>query len=146
MRLILLVLALTTVSSAQSAEDAIRSALDRQVGDWNRGDIRAFMQGYDNSDATLFVGARVVRGYRRVLERYVASYPTKEKMGRLTFSDVEVRPLGPEYALAVGRFHLDRSSDAGGASDGIFTLTFEKETGGWKIIADHTSAIPQPSH
>lgn len=146
MRLILLVFALAFVSYAQSAEDAIRATLQRQVNDWNRGDIRAFMQGYDDSDATLFVGSRVVRGYRRVLDRYVASYPTREKMGRLTFSDVEIRPLGVDYALAVGRFHLDRSSDAGGASDGIFTLTFEKKAGGWKIIADHTSATPQSSH
>jgi ketosteroid isomerase-like protein len=60
-------------------------------------------------------------------------------MGRLTFTIVEVRPLGTDYALVIGKFHLDRSSAAGGNSDGVFTLTFQKKQGRWKIIADHTS-------
>ena len=55
--------------------------------------------------------------------------------------EVEIHPLGTGYALVLGNFHLVRSAAAGGNSDGIFTLTFQKKPAGWKIIADHTSEI-----
>ena len=127
---------------AQSDEAAIRAVLDRQVADWNRGDVRGFMQGYDDSENTLFIGAGVVRGYQGVFDRYLARYGTKAKMGRLSFSNIEVHPLGADYALVVGNFHLVRSSEGGGEAKGIFTLTFEKKHANWKIIADHTSELP----
>ena len=130
---------------AQSAEQSIRSVLDRQVEAWNRGSVRGFMRGYDDSDATLFIGSTVVRGYRGVLERYVARYETGNKMGRLAFSNLEIHPLGADFALVIGNYHLDRSAESGGNSDGIFTLTFQKKPTGWKIIADHTcETTPSP--
>ena len=145
MRTLFLTLLLSPVLLGQSSEQAIRTVLDRQVADWNRGDIRAFMDGYDNSDATLFVGSSVIRGHKRVLENYLARYSTKDQMGRLTFSNLEVRPLGTEHALVLGNFHLERSAAGGGNADGIFTLTVEKKRDGWKIIADHTSASAPPA-
>jgi len=139
MRYLVLALLLTISVLAQSDEEAIRAAMERQTADWNRGDIRAFMQGYDDSDSTLFIGSHVERGYRRVLERFVSRYGNKEKMGTLTFTNLEVHPLGPRYALVIGNFQLVRSADGGGESKGIFSLTFQKKAAGWKIIADHTS-------
>jgi uncharacterized protein (TIGR02246 family) len=145
MRTLFLTLLLCPALPAQSSEQAIRAVLDRQVADWNRGDVRAFMEGYDNSDATLFVGSSLIRGHQRVLENYLARYATKDQMGRLTFSNLEVRPLGQDHALVLGTFHLERSEAGGGNSDGIFTLTFEKKRGVWKIIADHTSPSTPPA-
>src|ERR1051326_6677961 len=94
-----LLILLTPVLVAQSTEQAIRRVMDRQTADWNRGDVRAFMQGYDDSEATLFIGSSVERGYQRVLERFLSRYGTKDKMGRLTFDNIEVRPLGRDYAM-----------------------------------------------
>ena len=124
---------------AQSPEQAIRAVMERQVADWNRGDVRAFLQGYDDSDSTLFIGSRVVRGYQQVLESFTSRYGTKAKMGDLTFTNLEVHPLGPDYALVIGNFNLVRTAEAGGNTSGIFTLIFQKKPAGWKIIADHTS-------
>ena len=126
-------------SDGQSAGAAIHAIMQKQVADWNRGDVRAFMQGYDDSDATLFIGSRVLRGYRSVLESFVSRYGSKDKMGQLTFTNLEVHPLGAEYALVIGNFNLVRSAEAGGNTSGIFSLTFQKKPAGWKIIADHTS-------
>ena len=123
----------------QLTEDAVRAVLTAQQAAWNRGDVDAFMSGYEASDTTTFVGATITRGYRQVLENYRRRYPTKEKMGRLTFSDTEVTTLGTEFASVIGRFHLDRAAEAGGPASGIFTLLFRKTAGGWKIILDHTS-------
>jgi ketosteroid isomerase-like protein len=122
-----------------SVEAAIGAVLDAQQGAWNRGDVEAFMSGYEASDATTFVGATITRGYRQVLENYHRRYPTKEKMGRLMFSELEVKPLGKEYASVIGKWHLDRATEAGGDAGGIFTLLFRKTANGWKIILDHTS-------
>jgi ketosteroid isomerase-like protein len=47
--------------------------------------------------------------------------------------------LGPEYAIATGRYHLARSAAGGGDATGIFSLVWQKSADGWKIILDHTS-------
>jgi ketosteroid isomerase-like protein len=130
---------LSLSAQTTSVEAAIGAVLDAQQAAWNRGDVEAFMSGYEASDATTFVGATITRGYRQVLENYHRRYPTKEKMGRLMFSELEVKPLGKEYASVIGKWHLDRATEAGGDAGGIFTLLFRKTANGWKIILDHTS-------
>jgi|ERR1035441_10581960 ketosteroid isomerase-like protein len=124
---------------AAAPEKEIRSVLDAQVAAWNRGDIPAFMEGYDQSDSTTFVGTDITKGHAQVLARYLKRYPTRDKMGTLRFADIEMRMLGSDYASVIGRFHLDRAADAGGEASGIFTLLFHKTGQGWKVILDHTS-------
>lgn len=134
--------ALAAVGSfgAQAAvERDIRSVLEAQQSAWNRGDVESFMSGYEAGDATTFVGATITRGYRQVLENYRRRYPTAEKMGRLTFSGIEVTLLGADYASVIGRWRLERRTEAGGDTGGIFTLLLRKTAEGWKIILDHTS-------
>ncbi len=124
---------------AASPEQDIRKVLDDQVAAWNRGDIPAFMDGYDKSTSTTFVGTAITKGHAQVLANYKKRYPTRAKMGTLRFSDLETRMLGTDYASVIGRFHLDRGADAGGEAAGIFTLLFHKTSDGWKVILDHTS-------
>ena len=124
---------------AQDAESAIRKVLDDQVSAWNKGDIDAFMQGYEDSPETTFIGKTVHHGWQQVLERYKHDYSSKEARGTLEFSDLSVRLLGANYAIATGRYHLTRSAAGGGDATGIFSLVWEKSAAGWKIILDHTS-------
>ncbi|HEV8588375.1 MAG TPA: nuclear transport factor 2 family protein [Pyrinomonadaceae bacterium] len=140
----LLTLALITSAAAQAnSKDAksiaaIRAVLDAQAAAWNRGDIAGYMDGYDRSPDTVFVsGDRVTRGWQTVLERYKKTYDTREKMGTLTFSDVEVTMLSKDAALVLGRWHLKRSKDE---PHGRFTLLFRKTKAGWRIVHDHTSS------
>ena len=139
MRTVLAVLLLALPLSAATPEDDIRTVLEDQTAAWNRGDIPAFMAGYFESDSTTFVSDTVTRGHAKVLARYLQRYPTREKMGTLNFSGVEVKLLGPSYASVLGRFHLTRAAEAGGDATGLFTLVFQKTPAGWKIILDHTS-------
>ena len=136
-RLIWLLALAPTFAAPPDAE--IRRVMDDQVAAWNRGDIPGFMEGYDKSESTTFVGATVTKGHAEVLANYIKRYPTRENMGTLKFSGLEIRPLGAEYAAVIGRFHLDRTARAGGESSGIFTLIFHRTDKGWKIILDHTS-------
>ena len=135
----LICLLLAVAVFAETPDDAIRKVLSDQVAAWNRGDVKSFMDGYENSPDTTFVGTKITKGHAAVLERYIHSYPTKEKMGTLTFSELEIRMLGSDYASVIGHFHLDRTKEAGGEANGIFTLLFKKTGDGWKIIQDHTS-------
>lgn len=127
------------VAFAGSSEQAIRSVLSDQVQAWNRGDIDSFMKGYADSPNTLFIGKTVQRGYEAVRHRYHEQYPTAEKMGKLTFTDLSVTLLGSDYALVTGAFHLVRAESGGGNASGVFSLLFHRTRGGWKIILDHTS-------
>lgn len=122
-----------------SPQHEIREVLAAQVAAWNRGDIPGFMKGYSNSVRTTFVGNGIEHGYASILARYLRKYPNHEAMGRLEFTAIEVRMLGDDHAVVAGYFRLARSQAAGGNASGVFSLIFEKETGGWKIILDHTS-------
>lgn len=140
MRALLVFLCLCPALCAASPDEEVRTVLDRQVADWNRGDIPGFMRGYEQSDATIFIGKSITKGWRQVLERYRQNYATSDRMGHLDFSDIDTHPLGSDYALVIGRFHLTRSAAAGGDAAGIFSLIFHRNSAGeWKIIADHTS-------
>jgi len=129
-----------TVSAQHTPEQDIFAVLDAQVRAWNQGDIAAFMSGYLNSDSTRFVSAKgVTEGYQKVLERYLVAYPTKEKMGELSFSDLNIKHLSSEIAIVIGRWNLKRPEADGGNIGGYFTLIFQRTATGWKIIHDHTS-------
>jgi len=123
--------------AAQKPEAEIRAALASQAADWNRGDLRAFVSGYD-AGAT-FVGETVTHSAAQLLERYRSRYPAREKMGRLVFSALEVHILNADYAYVVGRWQLVRKRAGGGPAGGVFSWVFHKTVSGWKIILDHTS-------
>jgi len=117
---------------------AIRAVLEAQRGAWNRGDIEGYMDGYARSADTVFVsGDNVTHGWQTVLDRYKKGYDSREKMGVLTFSDLEITPLGKDAATVIGRWHLQRAKDE---PHGRFTLIFRKTKQGWKIVHDHTSS------
>ena len=121
----------------------IRAVLDKQVADWNRGDMEAFAAGYKNSPDILFIGSKISRGYAQMLDTYCKNYSTKEKMGTLNFSDLDVQPLDERFATVTGHFHLERTAAGGGNSDGHFLLVFEKTPDGWKVVRDDTTAPPK---
>lgn len=115
----------------------IRAVLNKQVDAWNKGDIDGFMKGYWKSEKMVFIsGQNVSRGWQAALDRYKKSYNSREKMGTLSFSELEIDVLSKKSALVVGRFTLERKKDK---PTGMFTLTLKRIAGAWKIIADHTS-------
>ncbi len=134
-------LTLTTISTlAQSNKDAakIRKVLDDQDAAWNRGDLEAFMSiGYWRSEKLKFVsGDKITYGWQQTLDNYKRTYGSKELMGTLTFSDLEIELLSKNVAFVTGSWHLKREKDE---PKGKFTLLFRKFKEGWRIVVDHSS-------
>lgn len=135
------ILALVPSQAQPPAADdkSVRAVLDAQVTAWNKGDLDGFMKGYWKDEKLTFIsGGNITRGWEPTRQRYVKRYQAegKDKMGTLSFDELEVEMLGSDAALVRGRFKLVR----GEKSDwGRYTLVLRKFPEGWRIVHDHTS-------
>ena len=120
---------------------AVETMLQTQQEAWNAGDIDSFMQHYWQSDDLTFSSAgQTTRGWQATIERYRERYPTREKMGQLTFEGLEVTPISESAALVLGRWQLQRDDTP---LQGNFSLVVRKIGGRWLIIHDHTSRLDE---
>jgi beta-aspartyl-peptidase (threonine type) len=116
----------------------VLAVLTAQADAWNKGDLGKFLATYWDSDELVFYsGGTISKGHRAVAERYRKNYQADGKeMGQLTFTGLEVELLGPDTALARGRWKVEMKKET---PEGLFTLVLRKFPDGWKIIHDHTS-------
>ena len=122
---------------APSSVAEIQSVLTAQQDAWNRGDIDGFMDGYVRSDKLEFVsGGKTTRGWQTVRDRYHRKYDSREKMGTLTFSGIEIHSLNGSNMVATGRWSLRRKTDQ---PHGSFALIFHHTPAGWRIVHDETN-------
>jgi hypothetical protein len=119
------------------AVNAIRQVLDFQVASWNKGSIDSFMMGYNPSKQLKFITKRGIQlGYDSVLSRYKRYYSSREKMGQLSFDNLDFERLSnePEIFQVTGNWQITGADSSGGN----FSLLFKKIEKDWKIIVDHT--------
>lgn len=108
--------------------------MQKQQDAWNNGDIPRFMEGYWNSDSLMFIGSKGLSyGYDTTLNNYLKSYPTKESMGHLEFTNVNWSQISKTSGLLVGRWYLSETAN------GMYSLVWRKIEGKWVIVADHSS-------
>jgi len=140
-----LLLVLHSLSAGTAGFDgdraAITAVLSVQQDAWNHSDVDKFLEGYWRSPDLTFSGTSgIARGWDAVLTRYKKNYPDQAAMGHLEFSELEFRFLGKDAALVLGHWHLARAQ---GDIGGVFSLVWQRFPEGWKIIHDHTSAVPE---
>ena len=117
---------------------SIVKKLFKQQGDWNTGDLDAFMEGYLNTEHLVFSGSSgPIYGWKATRDRYKKSYSTRQLMGTLDFEILNIISLSDSVAQLQGSFYLKRDVED---SRGFFTLTWLKIKDQWFIISDHTSA------
>lgn len=130
------------LNAAASADDgsirtAIETILSTQEKAWNEGNLDAFMEHYWKSEELTFSsGGKTTRGWNETLQRYRDRYPTREAMGSLKLSELEITPLGDSAALVLGRWSVERESEP---VSGNFSLVVRKFDDRWLIVHDHTS-------
>ncbi len=131
----LLAFGCAATGSGSSAERDITDVLGRQAKAWNAGDLDAFMKPYWHSPYLTFSsGGKITRGWESMKRRYLRSYPTRDDMGMLSFSELEIQAAGADAAVVLGRWRLDFEQPVGG----VFTLVFRRILGEWVIVHDHT--------
>jgi ketosteroid isomerase-like protein len=140
MGLCALALLLLTRGVRADETDAIVAELAREAAAWNRADLDGFLSGYERAATTEMIGVhKVEHGWDAIAAMYRKGHPDAAHMGLLKFTELEVRLLSGDYALAVGHWSLERTKEAGGNVGGYFTLTLHKSSAGWRITVDHTS-------
>jgi len=120
--------------------EAMLAVVRAQESAWNQGDLERYMSsGYVREPfLTFFSGGDVTRGYEPVLERYRQRYASGgREMGRLSFTELESLPYGPDTGLVRGRWRLEFLQ--GAPMEGLFTLLLRRTAEGWRIVHDHTS-------
>ncbi len=122
---------------SESEKNEIISVLKQQEKFWNKGDIDSFMQGYVKSDHLVFNGSSgPFYGWDSVKDRYIKTYPSKEKMGTLNFKIHNISLITSSVAQLIGQFFLSYPKSE---VSGYFTLVLIKSKGEWLILSDHTS-------
>lgn len=126
-----------SMSAEQELQKTLTGILQQQQAAWNSGNIAGFMEAYWKDDRLTFSsGGKVARGWQATFDGYKRRYPDQATMGKLTFSDLEVSPLGESAAMMLGRWKLQRDNPV----SGNFTLVWKKVDGRWVIVHDHTSS------
>jgi len=113
--------------------DVTKVILAQQAA-WNTGDLDRYVSFYKDAPDTEALLGSDVHGVTNIRNAYRLNFPNRESMGAIEDSDVNVRALGDNFALATGKYHLMRSKKGGGDAIGTFTLVFEKTSAGWQII------------
>ena len=122
---------------SESDKNEIISVLKQQEKFWNKGDIDGFMHGYVKSDYLVFNGSSgPFYGWNSVKDRYIKTYPSKEKMGKLNFKIHNISLITSSVAQLIGQFFLSYPKSE---VSGYFTLILIKSKGEWLILSDHTS-------
>jgi uncharacterized protein (TIGR02246 family) len=136
------------LATAEGASDngeltrQIVAQLDRAAGDWNRGDLDAFVSDYAPESTTTFVdGRRARHGFDFIRNNYAPRFAPGARRDSLQFEEVEVRRLSPVLALVTARYILQRGGST--SASGPFTLVMERRAEGWKILHDHSSSDPR---
>ena len=116
---------------------AIKAVFDTTTAGWNRGELAAYLSAYTDS-ATAMGSNGPERGVNAIGDQMRAGY---WKTGRpaqvLHYEHLEIRPLGPDQALATGQYVLS----GGGRPDrtGWFTTIWLRTPAGWRMVHDHSS-------
>ena len=149
----LLVLCLMVVCSGRAVadmtrdEEEIRALAIRQAETWNSHDAKAYT-GLFATDADL---VNVVgwwwNGREEIERKLTAAYATMFKDSTLTITDVQVRFLTPQLAVAHVRWTMSGAKPPRGVpkpQQGIQTLVLQVHAGKWLIdVFQNTSAIPE---
>jgi uncharacterized protein (TIGR02246 family) len=116
----------------------IQALLEESARGWNAGDLDGFLITYARDSATTFLTVNgLTRGFDAIRSRYAARFEPGAARDSLTFAEVEVRALTPDWALVTARYVLERGDSV--TATGPFTVIMQRQAEGWRMVHDHTS-------
>ena len=126
-------------SGFQAATDAamIRAIFDTTAAGWNRGELPVYLSAYVDS-ATAMGSTGLVRGVSGIEGQMRAGFwRTGRPVQALSFDHLEIRPIGPDQAIATGQFILTGGGRP--VRTGWFTTIWVRTARGWRMVHDHSS-------
>ena len=115
---------------------AIRALATRQADAWNRHDATAYAALFTTDCDVVNVVGEWWNGRMEVERKLTAAYVTTFRDSALTFTDVQVRFLTPQLAIAHMRWTMTGAAPPPGfppIKQGIQTLLVRKQARGWLI-------------
>jgi uncharacterized protein (TIGR02246 family) len=122
-------------SPSDAAE--IKAVFDTTAAGWNRGELPVYLSAYVDS-ATAMGSTGLVRGVGGIEAQMRAGFwRTGRPLQNLSYDHLEIRPIGPDQAIATGQYILT----GGGRPDrsGWFSTIWVRTPRGWRMVHDHSS-------
>jgi hypothetical protein len=120
-------------SMANDAETEIKQMLNFLADEWTEGDLDS-IRGHIHRDFVLVTSDGARTREDRLIELAEIMTPGQDH-GELSYSDIEVKPLTEDYALAYGRSRL--SFKDGTELSSVFSSAYTKTPFGWRVILTH---------
>lgn len=128
-----------SISGFRNGSDAaaIKAVFDTTAAGWNRGELPVYLSGY--ADTATAMGANgLVRGVQGIEGQMRGGFwRTGRPLQSLSYDHLEIRPIGPDQAIATGQYILT----GGGRPNrtGWFTTIWVRTARGWRMVHDHSS-------
>ena len=134
--------------AARDQDEAdIRAVQARQADAWNRHDARAYAALFATDGDVVNVVGWWWKGRAEIESKLTAAFAFVFRDSTMTITDVEVRFLAPEVAVAHVRWTMTGARTPPGIPEpreGIQTQTLQKTAGKWLIAAfQNTNAVPE---
>lgn len=116
---------------------AIKAVFDTTAAGWNRGELPVYLSAYVDS-ATAMGRTGLVHGVGGIEGQMRAGFwRTGRPLQALSYDHLEIRPIGPDQAIATGQYILT----GGGSPDrtGWFSTIWVRTPRGWRMVHDHSS-------
>jgi uncharacterized protein (TIGR02246 family) len=128
-----------SVGGFRSSSDAaaIKAVFDTTAAGWNRGELPVYLSAYVDS-ATAMGSTGLVRGVNGIEGQMRGGFwRTGRPLQNLSYDHLEIRPIGPDQAIATGQYSLT----GGGRPDrtGWFSTVWVRTPRGWRMVHDHSS-------
>ena len=129
------------------AESEIRAVQARQAEAWNRHDARSYADLFAEDGDVVNVVGWWWKGRAEIERKLEAAFAQVFKESTLTITEVQVRFLAPETAVAHVRWTMTGARTPPGIPEpreGIQTQVLSKVSGRWLIAAfQNTNALPE---
>ena len=128
----------STVTPASALADtaALIGVMQKSAADWNKGDLTAFMDSYDDS-ATMMSRHGLMNKDTMMVHYRQTYFKAGAPLQKLGFDQFQIIPLTGDYVLLTGRFMLTGGNLP--VLSGRYSLVCVHRKNGWKILHDHTS-------
>jgi uncharacterized protein (TIGR02246 family) len=139
-----------SLAADASPDDAAIRALEQQQADtWNRHDAHAYVQLFTDDADVVNVLGWWWRGRPTLEARLAQAFSFVFKDSRLTITEVTIRYLTPDIAVAHVRWTMTGAKSPDGSTanipqQGIQTQVLRKQDGVWRIIVfQNTNSVPE---